>query len=150
MKLWRISSYVDLSGEGGRYVSGRWHLQGPRIVYAAETAALAMIEYLVNVGDRSRIPENACLFSISIPSVVSRSEIDIARLPQDWKNQELVTQQIGSAWLDRCSTALLKVPAATAPEASNYLINPKHADCGLCTIVDRYMSPFDQRLLTLK
>ena len=150
MKLWRISTYVDLSGEGGRYASGRWHLKGRRVIYAAETAALAMIEYLVNVGDRSRIPDNACLFSISIPQAMSRSEIDIAQLPRDWKNQELVTRQLGSLWLDQCSTALLKVPAATAPEASNYLINPGHADSRLCSIVDRYMPPFDKRLLPLK
>jgi len=42
------------------------------------------------------------------------------------------------------------VPAATAPEAFNFLINPRHVDSQLCMIVDRHMPPFDQRLLSSK
>jgi hypothetical protein len=66
---------------------------------------------------------------------MSRSEIDIASFRGIGAESELVTQQLGSLWLDQCSTALFKVPAATAPEASNYLINPGHADSRLCSIV---------------
>ena len=44
MRLWRISDFADLAGEGGLLVSGRWHSRGRRIVYLSDHPATALIE----------------------------------------------------------------------------------------------------------
>jgi RES domain-containing protein len=49
MRLWRISNYADLSGEGGRRAEGRWHERGRPVVYLAEHAALALLETMVHL-----------------------------------------------------------------------------------------------------
>ena len=30
MRLWRLSQFTGLTGEGGLHASGRWHTQGPQ------------------------------------------------------------------------------------------------------------------------
>jgi len=49
--LWRISNYADLSGEGGRGFSARWHIEGRLIVYLADSPAGAMLERIVHMMD---------------------------------------------------------------------------------------------------
>ena len=63
MFVWRICSekYQDsaFSGMGGLYVSGRWHPQGYKIIYTAESLALASLEIFVHL-ESDRVP----LFSL--------------------------------------------------------------------------------------
>ena len=47
--FWRISDYIDLSGEGGRKAGARWHTAGSRIVYLAESPMAALVETLVHL-----------------------------------------------------------------------------------------------------
>ena len=58
MFVWRICSkkYQSsaFSGTGGLYTSGRWHPQGYKIVYTAESLALASLEIFVHQDMRSR------------------------------------------------------------------------------------------------
>ncbi|MGB9409097.1 MAG: RES family NAD+ phosphorylase, partial [Terracidiphilus sp.] len=49
--LWRISNYVDLSGEGGLTASARWHTKGKPVVYLADSPAGAMLERIVHMTD---------------------------------------------------------------------------------------------------
>ncbi len=59
MYLWRIcaAKYQDsaFSGLGGLYVSGRWHQRGNKVVYTAESLALATLEILVHL-ESDRVP----------------------------------------------------------------------------------------------
>jgi RES domain-containing protein len=49
--LWRISNFVDLSGEGGLGASGRWHTEGRLVVYLADCPAGALLERIVHMTD---------------------------------------------------------------------------------------------------
>ena len=46
----QLYSATVLSGEGGLVVDGRWHSAGRRIVYAANSEALAVLEIRVHLG----------------------------------------------------------------------------------------------------
>jgi RES domain-containing protein len=46
----QLYSGTVLSGEGGLVVDGRWHSAGRRIVYAASSEALAVLEMRVHFG----------------------------------------------------------------------------------------------------
>ena len=68
--LWRISEFRDLSGEGGRIASARWHTRGRPVVYLAETPAGAMLERIVHLLDRDEggiLPRTYQLLRISVP-----------------------------------------------------------------------------------
>ena len=49
MTLWRVSNYRLIDGQGGLVASGRWHTKGRRVVYSAQSAALALLEMLVHM-----------------------------------------------------------------------------------------------------
>ena len=149
MKLWRVSRHVDLEGEGGFYAAGRWHHKGRPVIYASEHAALAIIEFLVNIVDRALIPSDTTLYSIQIPKDAPMGMIAPGLLPSDWKSQHSLTRELGTEWLDGISEVVLQVPAATTA-GNNFLINPRHPDISRLSIVDRIQPPFDERLMTLK
>ena len=51
MRAWRIcrDAYADLTGEGARLWGGRWNSPGRPLVYAADSAALAVLEVRVHL-----------------------------------------------------------------------------------------------------
>ena len=59
MFVWRICAkkYQSsaFSGIGGLHASGRWHPQGYKIVYTAESLALASLEIFVHL-ESDRVP----------------------------------------------------------------------------------------------
>jgi RES domain-containing protein len=73
-------------------------------------------------------------------------EIELASLDQGWASRVEITRDLGSEWLKRGSSALLRVPSALVPESANYLLNPLHKDAGLFRIEKSYQYPFDVRL----
>jgi RES domain-containing protein len=146
VKLWRVSRYVDLEGKGGLYAAGRWHHKGRPVIYASEHAALAIIEFLVNIVDRALIPSDTTLYSIEMPTDTPTGMIAPGLLPADWRSRHLLTRELGTEWLDGTSEAVLQIPAATTA-GHNFLINPKHPDISRFSIVDRIQPPFDRRLL---
>jgi RES domain-containing protein len=128
--LWRISNYLDLSGEGARGASARWHTKGRLIVYLAENPASAMLERIVHLTDRNEdgiLPGFYQLLRISVPDEVSRMELR-KLAPADWKEHSEYSRQIGDAWLDSLETSLARVPSAIMPHTWNYLLNPEHPD----------------------
>ena len=53
MDVYRIgkNKYIkDLSGDGARLYGGRWNYQGYRVLYASESLALAILEYITKTG----------------------------------------------------------------------------------------------------
>jgi RES domain-containing protein len=77
MELWRISSYIDLSGAGGLNAAARWHSQGRRIVYLADHPSSALLEMLVHL-DRNLVPSTYQLLRIIVPSDLAIETIGIA------------------------------------------------------------------------
>jgi len=145
MELWRISNYADLSGVGGLRAGGRWHSQGRRVVYLADHSASALLEMLVHI-DRDLIPATYQLLRVVVPADIAIEDAD-AELPPDWRSQTLTSRALGDRWLDRSSSALLRVPSAISAKGNNYLLNPAHPDATKIAVAEIIKAPFDPRLL---
>lgn len=153
MRIYRISNYRDLNGDGGRRAAGRWHNKGRPIVYCAATAAAAMLETIAYLArnDPTLIPSTFQLLTIELPDDVERDSVSRAQLPVDWQVRPAHTRAIGDAWLRGGKSAILVVPSALAPQTENYLLNPAHSDLqpprgGRIKIVEVAKYPFDSRL----
>ena len=144
MILWRISRHLELNGRGGILFAGRWHHAGAPVVYLAESPAGALIETCVHTSVND-VPPSFTLLKISGPEL-SFEEIAMSSLDRGWTDRVEITREVGSAWLERGSAVLLRVPSALVPETANYLLNPLHADAKLLQIEDSFVYPFDDRL----
>ena len=144
MVFWRISRHPDLSGTGGLRAAGRWHYAGRAIVYLADSPASSLLEVCVHTSANDVPPEFTLLKihgpEIDIPSV--RAD----ELPDDWRVRGEVTRDLGSAWLERNDSVLLRVPSVIVPETMNYLFNPSHPDAANFRIVEAIAYPFDPRI----
>jgi RES domain-containing protein len=145
MDLWRISNYADLSGIGGLRAAGRWHSQGKRIVYLADHPSSALLEMLVHM-DRDLIPATYQLLRIDAPADLVVDDIGPGMLQADWRAEPIASRRIGDQWLDRSSSALLRVPSAIG-QGQNYLLNPAHLDAARVIVAEILRAPFDPRLL---
>lgn len=144
MVLWRISRHRDLSGIGGLKASGRWHYAGHPIVYLAGTPASALLEVCVHTSAND-IPPAFTLLKIEGPELDVPS-IGRDELPTDWLTRLEVTRDLGTAWLEKNISALLRVPSAIVPETENFLFNPSHIQAKDFRITDALSYPFDLRL----
>lgn len=150
MRLWRISNYADLSGEGGLRAEGRWHEKGQRVVYLAEHSALALVEVLVHLEiDPDDLPTSYQLLEIEAPESVSVEEISRTELDREapgWATNAKIARAYTSAWFADQRSALLRLPSIVVPHAYNYLLNPLHGDAAQITIVEATKADFDHRL----
>ena len=144
--LWRISNYTDLSGEGGRKFSARWHTAGARIVYMAESPMAALVETLVHLDvDGEDTPDFYTLLKIPIPDGLAVQTLN----PPDgseWKQNLELSRSIGDAWLASMETPLARVPSVIAPQTWNYLLNPAHPDAKQVQVAEIIKERFDSRL----
>ena len=148
MIVWRISNYLDLSGQGGLRAAARWHNAGAPIVYTASSPASALLEVLVHLelNDAEHLPDSYQLLRIAVPDSIHPDEIDEESLAHDWRRQLELTRTIGDEWLRGSNSALLAVPSAIVPHTQNYLINPAHRDTKQIKIKSHGSYPFDFRL----
>lgn len=147
MLLWRLSKRTTLDGMGGLMASARWHTQGRRIVYCAETPAGALTEALVHLEvDPMDPPRGLKLLKIET-GTAGIETLDEGRLGRQWKREKLDTREIGDEWLISRRTALLRVPSVIVPETFNFLLNPEHQDATGVRIVEAFDFEFDERLL---
>lgn len=147
---WRIvkAPYAAnaFDGEGARLGGGRWSSQGRRVVYTADSAALAALELLVH------LQSNAVLSQyVVIPCRFPRrliTTIDIGALPANWSASPAPAdvQRLGDAWLTSRRTAVLSVPSAVIETERNYLLNPRHPDFASILIEPARPFAFDPRL----
>jgi RES domain-containing protein len=147
-RLYRRALGVGLDGVGGRYRSGRWNVKGRATVYCAGSAALAILERLVQV-DPELLPADLMLARIEIPVAVGIEAIEsFASLPRRWQSLAAlsITRRIGSSWLAAKSAAVLRVPSAIVPEESNFLLNPAHPEYPPLAVQARRGFRFDSRL----
>jgi RES domain-containing protein len=150
MRLWRISNYADLSGDGGLRAGGRWHEKGCPVVYLAENAPLALLEVLVHLEiDPADLPTTYRLLEIEAPDSVSVEEITRSELDKNapgWMTDSNAARSYTKAWFSTRRTALLRVPSVILPYSHNYLLNPLHPDAAQAKIVEVTVADFDQRL----
>ena len=147
MRLWRISDFADLSGQGGLLAPARWHSRLSRIVYLADHPAAALLEVLVHLEvDADEFPDIFQLLAIDAPDDIAFEALDRARLPGNWAQDFSVTGSTGDDWLETARSALMQVPSAIVPAALNWLLNPAHPDAARVVIADVVRAPFDPRL----
>jgi RES domain-containing protein len=146
--LWRISNYLELSGEGALGTSGRWHTEGRLVVYLADCPAGALLERIVHLMDRNEdgiLPRFYQLLQVSVPDELAIKALNTLA-PTDWKEHPEFTRVIGDSWLASSETALARVPSAIAPHTWNYLFNPEHPDAKQVQVAEVIRERFDNRL----
>ncbi len=139
MILWRLCrlAHANLSGEGGRLYSGRWHSAGRPIIYTATEPSLAVLEVRVNLDvPFELLPDDYVLVSIETGPADLET---LATLPENPRAH-------GDAWLQEQRTLLLAVPSVIIPQARNVLINPAHPAAAPARIVRAEPFNFDPRL----
>ncbi len=115
-------------------VRGRWNEANTQVVYAAETAALAVLEVAVNLGDLRLVRVHNVLVGAEIPDNLVKT-VDESTLPSDWKHfpHPASTRAIGDAWLQSAGTLGLAIPSAIVP-GRNIMLNASHPEFSRLTI----------------
>ena len=145
-KFWRISGHADLSGEGAKRASARWHTKGNLVVYLAESPAGAMLERLIHLLDtEGQLPPTYDLLRIEAPEGIAIKNITTP-LEENWKEEIDFTRQLGDSWLATLETPLARIPSAILPHTWNYLLNPAHPSARQLTIQEIIRERFDNRL----
>lgn len=144
MLLWRISRHRDLSGTGGRTVPARWHHAGRPILYLAETPAAALLEVCVHTSAND-VPPQFTLLKVEGPHFDVPS-VNVADLPRNWHARPEITRDLGSSWLEKNESVLLRVPSVLVPETTNCLFNPAHRHAAKFRIAEAFSYPFDPRI----
>ena len=153
MKVFRIEreKYLNttLSGVGASITRGfRWNSLNTRMVYTAESRALATLEVAVHLDLSQDLPDDRYYVEIEIPDEIAILEIDRINLPPNWNAHppQMHTQIIGDEFVRNNQAAVLKVPSSIVPDEFNYLINPLHPDIVKIKIVKSERMRFDGRL----
>jgi RES domain-containing protein len=155
MRLWRLSGVVHaqaLDGGYGLVFDGRWNTVGRPVTYCATSPSLCVLEKLVHVEDPSLLPRLA-MVSYEVPENVRVDKRELTGLPDDWRQRETFTQELGNEWLDSVAAPLLVVPSVIVPITDgpdwNVLVNHRHSDA--MTIKIMRIEPFelDVRLFSL-
>jgi RES domain-containing protein len=139
MLAWRLcrEAFADLRGEGARIYGGRWNSPGQPLVYAASTAALAVLEVRVHLDlPPELLPDDYVLVTIDLNDLPVE---EVVRTPA-------APQAFGDAWIRDQRTPILRVPSVIVPESPNLLLNPAHPAGVGATIVGKRRFGFDRRL----
>lgn len=136
------------SGEGARLYGGRWNSPGTRMVYTAESRALAALEMLVHLSSEQVLNHQYSLIPVHFPeSLVKRLE-DLGKVPPDWQAQPAPNsaKEAGDNWLGGRTSCILSVPSSIISSERNYLLNPEHPDFAKIEMGKPERFVFDERL----
>lgn len=152
MTVYRIEreKYLDttLQGIGASMSKGyRWNSFDTRLVYTAESRALATLEVSVHLDLSEDLPADRFYVEIEIPDNITILEVELKDLPDDWnaKPPTITTQTIGDDFVNDNEAAILKVPSSIIPQEFNYLINPNHNDASEIKVINKTRMSFDSR-----
>ena len=152
MRLFRITSPLyasDLSGTGSRLFGGRWTPKGVPAVYLSDSAALATLEFLVNLRfDTATMP--LALTEVELPDDLKIETTDKKRLDRNWNAypHHETSIKLGGDWAMRNDTAALRVPSAVLPYGRgwNYILNPANPEFGAVKVIGMEEFTFDRRV----
>jgi RES domain-containing protein len=110
--------------------AGRWNGSGRKVVYCAESIALAFLENMIR---RQGIGFNQDFKTmiLEIPDSLKIHPVLFRDLPNGWRKFDDYSKcrPIGNKWYDEGRSPILKVPSAVLPESYNYVLNITHPDC---------------------
>src|SRR5438067_655659 len=128
----------QLTGEGARLHGGRWNAIDYPCLYAAETKALCVLEYAVNVLQKE-IPDDLSFTTYYLPdeSWITFHEKD---LPVNWKEKPAPasTKEWGIRHLQ--NHLAIRLPSIIIPTEFNFIINPLHP--GFKKVQIKEITPF--------
>ena len=110
-------------------LAGRWNGNGRKVIYCAESIALAFLENMIRrqgVG----FNDDFRTMILEIPDDLKIQTISADDLPPSWRTftDYSQCQPFGDRWYDESTYPILKVPSAVLPDSSNYVINFLHPD----------------------
>jgi len=116
---------------------GRWNKSGQKVIYAAESIALAFLESMIRrqgVG----FNEDFKIMFLDIPQELTITTIDPASLNPGWDHirNHSVSQERSSSWYASLQAPVLKVPSVVLPYSFNFVINTAHKDFKKIKIID--------------
>lgn len=128
-KVYRITktrNVHDLSGTGAAKFGGRWHPKGTYVLYAASSAALAMLEWLAHANTGS-IDESYSLSTILIPDQ-GIDKLPLTILPLHWKKvpAPAALADIGKRLVADGKFLGIEVPSVLVPYDYSLVINAQH------------------------
>jgi RES domain-containing protein len=125
----------------------RWNSFNTKLVYTAESRALATLEVSVHLDLSEDLPSDRYYVEIEIPDDITILEVNIKDLLDDWdsKPPTITTQTIGDDFVLENESAVLKVPSSIVPQEYNYLINPNHPDLTKIRVISETLMTFDSR-----
>jgi RES domain-containing protein len=152
MIVYRIggTKYIsDLAGEGAKLFGGRWNHKGTPCVYTAESRALAILEYTVNVNVYD-IPRALSIAMIEI-SEKNIEEVEISELPGDLRLSPAPssTKDFGTNFLKSLRAPVICIPSAVVIEEFNYILNPLHSLSTGFKLLDTIDFVYDLRIKTV-
>jgi RES domain-containing protein len=115
----------DLTGEGSRLHGGRWNNRLVPCVYAAESRALALLEYTVNI-NIDDVPRALCLVTLGVDDASGIPTLSIDDLPGSWRQSPApsAAKDFGTQLLVGGRYGAFKIPSVIIPKEFNLLINP--------------------------
>lgn len=151
IEAWRVvaAKYADsaFDGEGARRSGGRFNSAGTRVVYAADTLALALFEVAVHLPSyRALLGRVAFRVTLDEGLVETLGEGD---LPPDWRSTPpaRAAQVFGDRWVSEGRSVALRVPSVLLPHHMNVILNPAHPDMEHVGIGGPEAVPIDPRLI---
>lgn len=139
---------ITLLGIGASISEGyRWNSINTRVIYTAESRALAILEISVHLDLSEDLPNDRYYVAIEIPDDIAIQEVKLEDLPEDWNSNPptLTTQTISDDFVYFNEAAILKVPSSIVPQEFNYLINPNHLDSSKIKVISTAKMIFDSR-----
>lgn len=148
MRFFRIadSRHAPESGEGARLHGGRWNSPGRAVIYACETQSGAMLEKLVHTN--GRMPKHQVCVVFEAPDGLQTAELKAGDIPGWAAADMIVSRRAGDAWLERETTAVLRVPSVVFDYEHNVLLNPEHPDFKRVRVAGIESVRWDERLFT--
>ena len=122
---------LAFSGIGGLHAPGRWTLPGNRVVYCSSSIGGALGEVLAhfpNTRDMRAVLKDLVLFSVTVADDSAVITYTPEQLPPRWASESVrsKTQRLGTDWLLRAQSSVLRVPSVLLPGEWNILLNPEH------------------------
>ena len=130
---WRIVKFQHtksaFDGEGARIAGGRWNKIGTPMIYTADSLALAALETVIHLPKSNLLKKIFFHIPVRFDNDLVLS-LNPADLPADWDYipPSDSSQAIGTDWISKEKSLVLKVPSTIIHEEFNYLINPAHPD----------------------
>jgi RES domain-containing protein len=152
MEVFRISKEAYSGALSSSGTAGRWNRRRQQVIYAGSSRSLASLELVVHKG--AVVPDQR--YRVMVISIADDDylvkQLQIKELPPNWRTFAAYStlQMIGSNWIRRQESLVLKVPSAVIPYEYNFIINTEHPEFNSKVSLIRTEDYFwDSRLLDL-